>query len=98
MYLPKLFCRFEELQPILLQFIKSCQRDGKQIVLVAHNARRFDIPFLIREFQHCKVEVPKDWLFVDTLPLAKKLLKLDGRSMIFQFQFTVVMSFYTLVI
>ena len=83
MYLRKLYCRFEELLPILLQFIKSCQRDGKQIALVAHNARRFDVPFLNREFQRCEVEVPEDWLFVDTLPLARKLLKLDGRSLLF---------------
>lgn len=67
--------RFDELLPMLLQYIRSRQKDGKQIALFAHNARRFDVPFLIKEFQRCSVEVPDDWLFVDTLPLARQLAK-----------------------
>lgn len=82
-YLCELFCRFEELLPIFLQFIRSRQTDGRQVVLVAHNARRFDVPFLINEFQRCKVEIPEDWLFVDTLPIARRLVKPDGRLLLF---------------
>lgn len=52
---------------------------GKPVLWVAHNGRRFDVPFIIKEFQRCSEEVPADWLFMDTLPLARQLVKPDGR-------------------
>lgn len=73
--------RFEELIPILLKYIKSRQRDGKQVILVAHNGRRFDVPFLISEFQRCSVEIPQDWLFLDTLYIARQLVNPDGSKL-----------------
>ncbi|ONK63292.1 uncharacterized protein A4U43_C07F13460 [Asparagus officinalis] len=73
--------RFKELVPILLQYIRSRQTDGRQVALFAHNGRGFDVPFLIHEFRRCKVEIPEDWLFVDTLPLARKLVKPDGSKL-----------------
>lgn len=54
--------------------------DGRPVIWVAHNGRRFDVPFMIKEFQRCSVEIPPDWMFVDTLPLARQLVKADGRS------------------
>lgn len=51
---------------------------GKPVLWVAHNGRSFDVPFLIFEFQRCKVEIPGDWLFVDTLPIARQLVDSNG--------------------
>ncbi|CAK7340583.1 unnamed protein product [Dovyalis caffra] len=70
--------RMEELIPILLQYVKSRQKPGGYVIFVAHNARTFDVPFLVNEFSRCHFEIPPNWLFVDTLPLARELLKLEG--------------------
>ncbi|KAK9291534.1 hypothetical protein L1049_019482 [Liquidambar formosana] len=67
--------RMVDLIPILLQYVSSRQKPGGYVVWVAHNARCFDVPFLIKEFGRCSIEVPPDWLFVDTLPLARELMK-----------------------
>lgn len=75
-------CRFHELLPFLLRFIKRFQKDGKTVVLVAHNASKFDVPFLIKEFERCSVEIPKEWVFVDSLLLAGQLVNPDGRSLL----------------
>ena len=68
----------EELIPILLQYVKSRQKPGGYVMFVAHNARNFDVPFLVNEFSRCHFEMPPNWLFVDTLPLARELLKMEG--------------------
>lgn len=73
--------RFEVVLPFLLKFIRSRQKDGKQIALFAHNARSFDVPFLKREFQRCNMEIPDDILFVDTLLFARRLLNPDGSKL-----------------
>ncbi|KAA8536777.1 hypothetical protein F0562_029255 [Nyssa sinensis] len=73
--------RMKDLIPILLQYVRSRQKPGGNVVLIAHNARCFDVPFLIKEFSRCSVEVPPDWLFVDTLPLARELMKLGGSKL-----------------
>lgn len=67
--------RMEELIPILLQYIQSRQHPGGYVVLVAHNGRCFDVPFLINEFNRCSYEIPSNWLFLDTLPLAREVRK-----------------------
>ncbi|CAL9109051.1 unnamed protein product [Musa acuminata var. zebrina] len=72
---------FRELVPILLQYVRSRQVDGRPVIWVAHNGRRFDVPFMIKEFQRCSVEIPPDWMFVDTLPLARQLVKADGSKL-----------------
>ena len=69
----------EDLIPLLIRYVRSRQISGKPILWVAHNGRRFDVPFIISEFQRCSVDVPPDWLFVDTLPLARQLVNPDGR-------------------
>ncbi|XP_061369578.1 exonuclease DPD1, chloroplastic/mitochondrial-like [Gastrolobium bilobum] len=71
--------RMEDLIPILLQYIQTRQKHGGYVLWVAHNARRFDAPFLIHEFIRCSAEVPRNWLFLDTLPLARQLMK-SGRT------------------
>ena len=52
--------------------------DGKPVLWIAHNGRSFDVRFLIFEFRRCKVEMPGDWLFVDTLPIARQLVDSKG--------------------
>lgn len=73
--------RFGDLIPILQQYVWSRQMTGKPVLWVAHNGRSFDVPFLIFEFQRCKVEIPGDWLFVDTLPIARQLVDSNGSKL-----------------
>ncbi|PAN40162.1 hypothetical protein PAHAL_7G296300 [Panicum hallii] len=70
--------RFSDLLPILLAYVQSRQAPGKPVLWVAHNAKQFDVPFVIQEFERCSAQVPADWLFVDSLCLARKLKKSDG--------------------
>ncbi|XP_065630729.1 exonuclease DPD1, chloroplastic/mitochondrial [Quercus suber] len=72
--------RMEDLIPILLQFVRSRQKPGGYVVLAAHNARSFDVPFLRSEFTRCKAEFPSNWLFVDTLTLAREMMKSKGEK------------------
>lgn len=65
----------EELIPILLQYVRSREKPGGYVMLVAHNARTFDVPFLINELNRCSYNIPPNWFFVDTLPLARELMK-----------------------
>lgn len=70
----------EEFIPILLQYVKSHQKPGGFIMWVAHNGRSFDVPFLLNAFSRCSIELPPDWFFLDTLPLARELMKSEGLS------------------
>ncbi|XP_034912930.1 exonuclease DPD1, chloroplastic/mitochondrial isoform X2 [Populus alba] len=70
--------RMEELIPILLQYVKSRQKPGGYVLFVAHNARSFDVPFLVNEFGRHHFKIPQNWLFVDTRPLAREVLKMEG--------------------
>jgi DNA polymerase III epsilon subunit-like protein len=72
--------RFRDVLPILLAYVRSRQAPGKPVLWIAHNAKQFDVPFLNLEFDRCSAQVPADWLFVDSLLLAKKLKKIDGMS------------------
>lgn len=45
---------------------------------IAHNARTFDVPFLISELRRCSYSIPSNWLFIDTLPLAREAMKKYG--------------------
>ncbi|CAL9176800.1 unnamed protein product [Musa hybrid cultivar] len=72
---------FRELLPVLLQYVRSRQVAGRPVLWVAHNGRKFDVPFIIKEFQRCLVKIPADWMFVDTLPLARQLMKPDGTKL-----------------
>ncbi|CAN6250197.1 unnamed protein product [Urochloa humidicola] len=69
--------RFGDILPILLAYVQSRQSPGKPVLWIAHNAKLFDIPFVMQEFERCSAQVPADWLFVDSLCLARKLKKLD---------------------
>lgn len=73
-----IFCRMEDLIPILLQYVRSREKPGGDVIFVAHNARCFDVPFIINELRRYSVEIPPNWLFLDTLPLARELMKSGG--------------------
>lgn len=68
--------RFGDVLPLLLAYVRSRQTPGKPVIWVAHNAKTFDAPFLAQEFDRCSAQMPEDWLFVDSLRLARKLPKL----------------------
>lgn len=70
--------RFIELIPIMRNYVKLRQIPGQPVLWIAHNARTFDVPFLKNEFSRCGEEIPSDWLFLDTLTLAREVAKLEG--------------------
>ncbi|KDP23420.1 hypothetical protein JCGZ_23253 [Jatropha curcas] len=72
--------RMEELIPILLQYIRSRQKPGGYVLLVAHNGRTFDVPFLTQEFNRHGFDIPSNWLFLDTMPLVREWMKSEGLS------------------
>lgn len=80
----------KDLIPILLEYIQSRQKPGGQVLWIGHNARCFDVPFLIKEFSRCSIEVPENWLFMDTLPLARELVKSGGLSRPLPFPLTLL--------
>ncbi|KAM1095389.1 hypothetical protein EV1_010369 [Malus domestica] len=72
--------RFKDLLPILVKYVKSRQKPGGCVMLVAHNARTFDVPFIRSEFLRCSVDIPSTWLFRDTMPLGREAMKSEGSS------------------
>lgn len=68
----------EDLIPILIKYVNSRLGPGEIAIFVAHNARRFDVPFLAKEFSRCSMNIPDNWRFLDTLPLARELMKQNG--------------------
>ncbi|GFY89021.1 polynucleotidyl transferase, ribonuclease H-like superfamily protein [Actinidia rufa] len=70
--------RMKDLIPILLQYVESRRKPGGPVLWIAHNARRFDVPFLISEFRRCSFDIPSDWRFMDSVPLAREAMKSGG--------------------
>ncbi|XVF28252.1 hypothetical protein REPUB_Repub15cG0013500 [Reevesia pubescens] len=71
--------RIKDFVPILMHYIKSRQQiPGSLCLFIAHNARCFDVPFLVKEFSRCSMDIPSNLLFLDTLPLARQLMKSNG--------------------
>ncbi|PON89528.1 Exonuclease/helicase-like [Trema orientale] len=70
-----------ELIPILLEYVRSHQIPGGHVLWIAHNARSFDVPFLIKEFNRCSIDIPSNWRFLDTLPLAREVMKSEGSKL-----------------
>lgn len=73
--------RMEDLVPILFHYVKSREKPRGYVLWVGHNARVFDVPFIINEFRRCSTQIPPNWLFVDTLPLARQLMKSEGTKL-----------------
>ncbi|KAL7157693.1 hypothetical protein ABFS83_02G094400 [Erythranthe nasuta] len=86
--------RMKELIPILVQYVRSRQMPGGVVVLVSHNGRTFDVPFLKNEFSRCSFEIPQDWLFADTLPLARSVMKSKGPKVATKISLQALREFY----
>ena len=67
---------FQRAAELFQEYIDEARRrcGGASVLLVAHNARQFDAGFLQAEYRRLGRELPEDWRFVDTLPLARKTL------------------------
>lgn len=62
-----------------MDFIDShCTSEDTVPVLIAHNGRRFDIPFLAMEFAREGFKIPANWHFMDTLMVAQKVIDRDN--------------------
>ncbi|EIE26488.1 P-loop containing nucleoside triphosphate hydrolase protein [Coccomyxa subellipsoidea C-169] len=62
-----------------MDFIDShCASEDTVPVLIAHNGRRFDIPFLAMEFAREGFKIPANWHFMDTLMVAQKVIDRDN--------------------
>ena len=48
-----------------------CRARPEHPVFVAHNGRQYDSVFLAAECLRTGVDLPNDWLYIDTLPWAK---------------------------
>ena len=53
----------------------ECKNYDDKTYLVAHNGNSFDEPFLKEEYRRIEREVPKNYIFIDTLPITRELLK-----------------------
>ncbi|XVE65562.1 hypothetical protein DITRI_Ditri08aG0009600 [Diplodiscus trichospermus] len=74
--------RMKDFIPILMHYIRSRQQiPGSLSLFIAHNARCFDVPFLVKEFSRCSMDIPLDCRFVDTCPLAQQLMKSNGSKL-----------------
>jgi DNA polymerase III subunit epsilon len=57
---------------IIDSFLEFCEGE---VVLIAHNGKDFDVPFLMHEMKRCQKTMPQNWLFFDTLPWAREYRK-----------------------
>jgi RecG-like helicase/DNA polymerase III epsilon subunit-like protein len=67
---------FARAAELLETYVTEARRKGggASVILAAHNARQFDAGFLQAEYRRVGRELPDDWRFLDTLPLARKRL------------------------
>lgn len=64
----------------LLDFIeRQCSAQSALPLLIAHNGRGFDIPFLHNELQRNGLALPEQTLFFDTYPYSRQILPPLGR-------------------
>ena len=62
-----MFFACSEVGPRLLDYIDRQCRGAGTPVLVAHNGRRFDFPFLSNELKRSNLELPAHCAYLDTL-------------------------------
>ena len=62
---------FTKAMLLMIDFIQRTCPPGKQPVLIAHNGNNYDFKLLTSECLRAGLEVPSDWLTLDTLPLAR---------------------------
>ncbi|KAG0608740.1 hypothetical protein M758_8G128500 [Ceratodon purpureus] len=71
-----------------VDFVESRRRGNGKVILVAHNGRRFDVPFIMKECYECSMAIPSHWYFVDTIDLAKTMLKRRfGKTKLYNLQY-----------
>ena len=64
-------------------FIKqqAMEMGAEDVILIFHNAVRFDLPLLKQEFARWGVaSIPDSWLWVDTVPLIKGLVTTPSKT------------------
>ncbi len=66
--------KFEDIVDNLEKDIECKNKDDKTY-LIAHNNTNFDEPFLKEEYRRIRREVPTNYIFIDTLPISRELLK-----------------------
>jgi DNA polymerase III epsilon subunit-like protein len=77
----------------VLEFVERRGGCGGLVFLVAHNGKKFDVPFLVKEFQRCSMQIPYWWRFVDTMPIARLAMKAKGKPYWPQFIETMVFDY-----
>ena len=61
-----------------MNFVDShCTSEDSVPVLIAHNGKSFDIPFLALEFAREGFQIPANWHFLDTLLVARRAISKD---------------------
>ncbi|KAJ4764472.1 DNA polymerase III polC-type [Rhynchospora pubera] len=70
--------RFPDGILVIKEWVSIQQEPGKPVILLAHNGKSFDFPFLSREMDRCGHDIPDFWRFFDTLPLARRLKDSNG--------------------
>ena len=72
-------------------------RPTDSVVLVAHNGKRFDIPFLLMEFEKWNIEIPQyvSEYGLDTMLLASKVFPAAGRDIPLSYNLKNVYNFVT---
>lgn len=58
-----------------IDFVEGRRKGNADVILIAHNGRRFDVPFIMKECHRCSMEIPSHWYFVDSMDIAKTMLK-----------------------
>ena len=54
--------------------------DAAEVCLVAHNGRKFDVPFLAAEFRRAGLELPPEWTFFDSYLFSRDALAQAGAA------------------
>lgn len=68
--------RCREVGQQFLEFVsRQCSAEDAVPVLIAHNGRAFDVPWIAAEFARSGLQLPADWHFLDTYQLARRALK-----------------------
>ena len=65
-----LYKTIESYIPLIVEFIGTTE----PVFLVGHNCDSFDKIILLKEMKNCKIDIPNNWHFIDTLKLARNLL------------------------
>ena len=71
-----MLCR-EALQRFIDFIDYHCPTEDIVPVLIAHNGKTFDIPFLDMEFARAGMQIPAKWYYMDTLFMARSVINQD---------------------